>query len=371
MINEKRVEETFLELAAVKGLSKSEKDIAVVIERKLRDLGFEVVYDDAGEKIGGNCGNMIATKKGTLPDAPPIILSAHMDTVGPVEGWDFVIEGGVIRSKGETILCADDRAGIAAILEGLTAAGEEGIDHGDVQVVMSVSEETGLYGAKNMDFSLLKGKYAFIYDMGKPTCCVTVSAPSQDNIKATMIGRAAHAGACPEQGVNAIVAASRGISAMKLGRIDFETTANIGIIEGGNATNIVPETCVLKGEARSRDDEKLEIQMESMVEALHEAAADVGAGIDIEVERSYYSYKLSEKDEVVKIAVAAARKVGVEPEIHETGGGSDGNIFNRAGIPSVVIGVGYDKAHTTDEYIETAELVKSAGMALELIKAAI
>lgn len=370
MINSNRLVDSFLEMAAINSPSGREKRAADLIGGKLRGLGFDVVFDDAGSKTGGECGNLIATKKGTLPGVPPIILSAHLDTVSPTDGWGYVIEDGVIRSKGNTILGADDKAGIAAILEAILVVDEDGIPHGDIQIVLSVSEETGVFGAKNLDYSLINGKCAFVYDMGKPTCCVTVAAPSQDNIKAKIIGKAAHAGACPEDGINAIVAASRAIAVMKLGRIDFETTANIGVIEGGRVTNIVPEICSLKGEARSRDDDKLDLQVRHMVETIHEAAADMGAGIDIEMERSYQSFRLSQDDEVVKIAVSAARNVGVEPNIHETGGGSDANIFNKMGIPAVVIGIGFENAHSSKESMAVEDLVKSAEMAVEIIRAA-
>lgn len=370
MVDRQRLVDTFLRYGAINSPFRQEKDLADILEQELRDVGFDVVRDRAGEQVNGSTGNVIATKKGSLPNAVPILLSAHMDTVASTEGWGYVMEDDTIRSNGKMILGADDKAGIAAIMEALRVLHEEAIPHGDIQVVFTIGEEVGLLGAKHLDYGLIKARCAFIYDMGKPVGCVVVAAPSHDNIIARIHGRAAHAGARPEDGINAIVVASNAIANMRLGRIDKETTANIGVISGGTARNVVPEFCEVKGEARSRNDEKLDAQIQHMIEAFHQAAADMGAEIEIEVNRSYHSYRLSEDDEVVRIGVAAARRVGIEPELHETGGGSDASIFNHRGLPATVIGVGYDKAHCTDEYITISDFVKSAEMALAIIQVA-
>lgn len=370
MVNKDRLVETFLRLAAVNSPARHEKGVADMLEADLRSLGFETVRDKAGEKVDGDTGNVVASKKGSVPSATPIVFSAHMDTVSPTEGWGYKIEGDTITSTGSTILAADDKAGIAAIMEGMRVVEEQGIPHGDIQIVFSIGEEVGLFGAKYLDYNLIRARCAFIYDMGKPVGCVVVAAPSHDNILAKIHGRASHAGARPEDGVNAIAAASKAIARMKLGRIDSETTANIGIIGGGTARNIVPDRCEVKGEARSRDEKKLDAQVQHMLEAFHDAAAEMGAGVEIEVQRSYQAYRLCEEDEVIRVAVAAARRVGIEPEMHETGGGSDASIFNAKGLPATVIGVGYDKAHSTDEYITISEFVKSAEIAVALVQVA-
>lgn len=370
MVDRQRLVDTFLRLAAINSPNGDEKALADVLEPDLRALGFEVVRDRAGEKVKGTTGNVIASKKGSVPGAVPIMFSAHMDTVMPTEKWGYKMEGDLIRSTGETILGADDKAGIAAIMEAMRVIGEQDIPHGDIQVVFSIGEESGLFGAKHMDYSLISSKCVFVYDMGKPVGCAVIAAPSHDNIVARIRGKAAHAGARPEDGISAIAAAGKAIANMKLGRIDRETTANIGIISGGTARNVVPELCEVKGEARSRSDEKLDAQVQHMLEAFHEAAAEMGAGIEIEVNRSYHAYRLSEKDEVVRIAVSAARRVGIEPELHETGGGSDASIFNARGLPATVIGVGYDKAHSTDECVPISDFVKSAEMAVAIVQVA-
>jgi tripeptide aminopeptidase len=370
MVVEDRLVKYFLDLAAISSPTKKEKPIADILEADLQALGYNVVRDQAGKQICGDTGNVIATKRGIVEGAVPILFCAHMDTVMPTEEWGYRIEEGIIKSNGKTILGADDKAGIAAIMEALRVVQEKGIPHGDIQVAFTIAEETGLWGAKFMDYGLIIARCAFVYDMGRPTGCVTVAAPSHDNINVRVRGKAAHAGARPEDGVNAIVAASRAIARMRLGRIDNETTANIGVIQGGVAKNIVPEFCEVKGEARSRNESKLSEQVKHMVEAFQNAAAEMGATVDVEVERSYNAYRLSEEDEVIKIAVEAARRVGIEPERHETGGGSDASIFNAKGLPATVIGVGYENAHSTDEYLSIADFVKSTEMAVEIIKVA-
>ena len=370
MINKDRLVETFVRLGRINSPSGKEGAIADVLEADLRTLGFDVVRDKAGEKINGETGNVIGSKKGTLPNAVPILLCAHMDTVTPTEGWECKMDGDYIRSKGDMILGADDKAGIAVILEAIKVIQEQNILHGDIQVLFSIAEETGLYGAKHLDHSLVTSRCAFVYDMGRPVGSITVSAPSHDNIRATFRGKAAHAGAAPEKGINAIVTASKAIANMKVGRIDKETTANVGIIKGGTAGNVVPELCEVRMEARSRDMAKLDAQTERMVKSCNDAAAEMGATVDVEVNRSYLAYRLSTDDEVVRIAMTAAAKAGVEVDLHETGGGSDSNIFNANGFPTAVVGVGYDGAHSVEEYIFVPEFVQSAEMCIAIVQTA-
>lgn len=370
MINKQRLLDSFLELAKINSPSGDEAEIASVLKSKLESIGFDVHIDDAGPKANSNSGNLIAKKSGSVSNAETILFSAHMDTVSPTTDLCCVINDGVVCTSGNTILGADDKAGIAAILEALKVVNEDNIGHGDIEIVFSICEEIGLVGARNLDTSVIKSKCCFVYDIGKPVGSVTVSAPTQDNIRIHVKGKAAHAGANPEDGVNAIVAASKAISRMKIGRIDKETTANVGIINGGCATNIVPESVEILGEARSRDRDKLAAQVKHMKEVLDETALETGAGIVMDISRSYNGYRLSPDDQVVQIALEAARRAGIEPEMHETGGGSDANILNERGIPAAPIGVGYDKPHCCDEVMPIDDLVLSAAMALEIIKIA-
>ncbi len=370
MINKDKLVQRFLHLASINSPTFHENVLADILEAELHGLGFNVLRDDAGIKAGSDTGSLIATKKGSVSGGTPILFSAHMDTVVATDKWGYVIEDGVIRSAGDTILGADDKAGIAAILEALEYVHLNNIPHGDIQVMFSIAEETGLCGARYLDLSLITSRCAFVFDVGKPVGCVTVSAPSHDNIIAKIHGKASHAGANPEDGINAIVVASKAISKMNLGRIDPQTTANIGVISGGTARNIVPEYCEVKGEARSRNADKLKLQVDHMVKAFEDAAAELGASVDVEVKRSYDGYLLSEKDEVVRIALEAAKQAGIAPEMHETGGGSDANILNIKGLPATVIGVGYENAHAINECIAIDDLVKATDMALSLIKVA-
>jgi tripeptide aminopeptidase len=370
MVNKERLIDTFIELGAINSPSGKEAVIAGVLEAELKTLGFDVVRDNAGTHIDGETGNVVGSKQGTVPDAMPIMLSAHMDTVTPTEGWEYRIHGDLIKSRGDMILGADDKAGIAVILEALRVVQEQAIPHGDLQVCFSIAEETGLWGAKYLDYSLVTSKGVFVYDMGRPVGSVTVSAPSHDNILFKVHGKAAHAGARPEDGINAIVVASKAIANMKVGRIDKETTANVGIITGGKARNIVPEFCEVRCEARSRNTEKLDAQTAHMVKCFEDAAAEMGATVEVNVNRSYLGFRLSEKDEVVRIAMDAAKRAGIEVDLHETGGGSDSNIFNAKGLPATVLGVGYDGAHSVDEYIHIPEFIQSAQMCVEIIKVA-
>lgn len=370
MVNEKRLVDTFLRLAAINSPSGMEKPVADEVEGDLQALGFQTTRDNAGAAINGNTGNLIAFKKGTVEGSMPIAFSAHMDTVVPTEGLQPQIIDGVIRSGGNTILGADDKAGIASILEAMRIVAEQGIEHGDIQIIFSISEEAGLDGSKNFDLSMLKADGVFVFDMGRPVGGITVSAPSHDNIIAKFRGKATHAGCNPEDGINAIVAAGKAIARMKIGRIDDETTANIGVISGGVARNIVPEYCEIKGEARSRNEDKLDAQVEDMEEAFRSAAEEEGADVDVTVWRSYKGFHLSEDDRIVQIAVKAAKKIGLSGELHGTGGGSDANIFNAKGVPAVGIGVGYEMPHSVDEYMPVEDLVKSSELALELIRTA-
>ena len=280
-INRDRVTNTFLDLAKINSPSKNERKAVDYAKEKLISLGFSVEEDNAGEKIGGNAGNIIAFKRGSAPDAKAIFLSCHLDTVEPTESLKIIQDGAIISSDGTTILGADDKAGAAAVLEAVESISEDSFPHGDLQVIFSVSEEIGLLGARALDRTRIKADLGYIFDTEKPVAGITVSAPSHETMTIEIIGRAAHAGIAPEKGVSAIIAASRAISKMKLGRIDSETTANVGVIEGGKARNIIPEFVAIKAEARSRDEDKLKAQIDHMLHMFEIEAAAVGARVNV------------------------------------------------------------------------------------------
>ncbi|TYP54208.1 M20/M25/M40 family metallo-hydrolase [Thermosediminibacter litoriperuensis] len=367
MINEERLINEFLELVKIDSPSGKEGRLAQVLIEKLSTLGLKVSVDDAGEKVGGETGNVIARLKGK-PGAPAILFSCHMDNVMPCEGVKPVIKDGVIYSDGTTVLGADNKAGIAAVLEALRVVKENSIDHGDVEVVFSIWEEGGLRGASNLNADLLTAKYAFVLDSGGSPGEIITSGPAQDKIEVKLIGRAAHAGVAPEEGISAIMMAARAIDRMKLLRIDEETTANIGVINGGQATNIVTPEVTVKAEARSLSEEKLSAQTRHMVEAFEKAAAEFGGRAEIEVTRMYPPFRVEESDDIVRGVKRALERIGITGYTRSTGGGSDTNIFNGMRIKAVNLGIGERKPHTLEEHIHIKDLVDTARMVIEIIR---
>ncbi|MGA9349600.1 MAG: M20/M25/M40 family metallo-hydrolase [Anaerolineae bacterium] len=356
MINQDRLVSTFLELVQIDSPSGQEEEIARHLMATLKSLDLLVVRDETGNVIGRLAG-----------EGQPILLSAHIDTVEPGRGVTPFIEDGVVKSDGTTILGSDDKSGVAVILEVLRVLVEQGLPHPPLEVALTVSEEKGLKGAKGLDLTRLRAREGIVLDSGGEIGTIVVAAPSQDKIRAIVHGKAAHAGAEPEKGINAIVVAAEAIAAMPLGRIDEETTANIGRIQGGTATNIVPDRAEMEGEARSHDEKKLEAQVQAMTEALEKAANRHGATVDIDVQRSYSTFKLSEEDGIVRRAVAAARTLGLTPALVPSGGGSDANVFNAAGITAINVSTGMDKVHTTEEQIAAADMVKCAEFLLAIL----
>lgn len=365
-VNQQRLVDEFFELVTIDSASKDERLMADALKAKLEALGFAVSEDDAAAKIGGTAGNVIGILEGQK-DAPPLLFCAHMDRVQPGLGIKPQLKDGIITSDGTTILAADDVAGIVAILEAVRRIQEEKIPHGRLEVLFTVAEEGGLHGAKSVDPSQFKAKAGFFLDAGGPVGTIVTAAPAQKGLKATIHGKAAHAGVEPEEGISAIIGAAHAITQMKLGRIDAETTANIGVIRGGVATNIIPDRVDLQGEARSLNNDKLEQQMDSMVAALNKACADFGVSVDIQVEHSYSAFGLTEDDYAVKLAVKAAKAMGLTPSIESTGGGSDANIINGHGIPSIVLGMGYTDVHTTAEAISVEQLQAAAKYVLNIV----
>ncbi len=367
MVNRERVKGLFLEMLAINSPSRDERGMADFMLAKLKTMGIACEEDDAGCKIGGTAGNVIGRIKGTKPGAIPILLSAHTDTVDSTADLKIVEEDGILKSDGTTILGADDKAGIAAIIEGLQSVMESGEEFGDIELLFDVSEETGLEGAAAMDHRKIASKLAYVVDSQKPAAGITLSAPTHEDISVEITGRSAHAGMAPEEGVSAIVAASRAISKMTLGRIDFETTANVGIIGGGKAMNIVPDRVEIKAEARSRDTDKLAAQVAHMRQLFEEEAQAIGAKAVFTSSSEYHCYRWEKDHPVVQLAARASQRAGIAPHYMDGGGGSDANVLNRVGIPSVVIGVGYDGAHGFSEHIAVDDLCATSEFIAALI----
>ncbi|MDD4320960.1 MAG: M20/M25/M40 family metallo-hydrolase [Acidaminococcaceae bacterium] len=369
MINKERVLAEFMELVKMTCISKQEREVGDLMITRLQELGGMVVEDvKSREALGGNCGNLVATFKGNVEKAPTIMLTAHLDCVVPCANVKPQIKDGIITSDGTTILGGDCKAGMVPILETLRVLKEENLPHGDIQVVFSVCEELGLAGSKNMDQSLLHADFGFTLDSsGRPGKIIDM-APGQNKINVKVYGKTAHAGLAPEKGINAIKLAAQILTHVPQGRIDEETTCNIGLISGGRATNIVPDTVEIKGECRSRNQEKMEKLTQEIVDAYKVGAQEAGAKIDIEVLSSYNPYVLPHDSTAMIIAKKAAENVGLVPDITGTGGGSDANHFNEYGISCTVLGVGMTNCHTCEEYIIEEDLYKTTEWVLEMVK---
>lgn len=371
MINRERLVKEFIEMAKIPSPSKKEGALAAYLQGKLAELGFQVRVDEqAGREAGADTGNIIAYLPGNREGVPPVFFSAHMDTVTPCECISPQVEGQIIRTDGSSILGADDKAGIAAILEAVRNLQEEGAAFGPLELVFTICEEIGLLGARYLDYSLLRSKYGYVLDSGKEPGAIINRAPAHDKFQAVIHGKAAHAGVNPEEGISAIQVAAAAISSMKLLRIDHETTANIGFVSGGGATNIVTDRVELKGETRSLNSEKLDKQNNHIRECLESACREHGARLEFNLERSYEAFQVQEDHPVVRLAAEAAGDIGLTVRIIPTGGGSDVNIINTKGITAVNLATGMSKVHTTDEYIKIADLESLAGLVAAIIKRA-
>lgn len=369
MINEQRLIDEFIELVKIDSETKNEANIAEALKEKFTSLGLDVIEDDSAEKTGHGAGNLICTLKGNGKDNVDIIyFTSHMDTVVPGNGVKPTIQDGYIKTDGSTILGADDKAGLAAMLEAITVIKEQNIRHGDIQFIITVGEEAGLIGAKELDRSLIKAKYGFALDSDGLVGEIVTAAPTQAKINVTINGKTAHAGVAPEKGVSAITIAAKAIAKMPLGRIDEETTANIGRFEGGTQTNIVCDHVSIHAEARSLVEEKMKDQVKKMQNAFEEAAQLLGGSVDFHSEVMYPGFKFNENDEVVKIAQQAAASIGRTPKLLQSGGGSDANIIAGFGIPTVNLAVGYEDIHTTNEKMPIKELVKTAELIVSIVR---
>ncbi|MFD1926628.1 M20/M25/M40 family metallo-hydrolase [Sporosarcina siberiensis] len=367
-MNKERLLEEFFELIRIDSETKDERNIADHLTKTMENLGFDVIEDNSDDENGHGAGNLVASMNGTVKGVDPIYFTCHMDTVVPAQNIKPELrDDGYVYSDGTTILGADDKAGIAALFEMIRTVKEKKIPHGDIQFIITAGEESGLVGAKEMDATLITAKYGYAVDSDGKVGGIVTSAPFQAKLWTTIKGKTAHAGVAPEKGISAINIAAKSVAAMSLGRIDSETTANIGRFEGGQATNIVCDEVNILAEARSLDPEKLEKQTEHMKETFKVTAEKMGGEAETEVKLMYPGFKFTDDDKVVKVAMMAAQNVGRTPELLASGGGSDGNIFNGAGIPTVTLSVGYEEIHTKNERMPVEELNKLTELLLEII----
>jgi len=367
VVNEERLIALFRELCLIDAPALQERQSVDFGKRLLTEMGLEVYEDKAGQEIGGNAGNLYATLKGNVPGAPRIYFSAHFDTVEPTAGLEIEEVDGVFRSKSDTILGADDKAGMAPIIEAVRVVQEKNLPHGDIVLLLTVAEEIGLKGAGALKIEDLNLDYGYVLDTGPPVGSFVNRTAYHDKIDFTVVGRPAHAGKHPEEGINAICVAADAISRFKVGRIDEETTSNLGFIEGGSAVNVVCPSVKIRGEARSTSLTSLDRTIDTMVQAFEQVCQAWGAELIVDHRRHYNAYEIDPNSEVVQVAQKAARNMGYDGALRTTLGGSDANQFNVKGVPSIVVATGMSEIHTHDEYVSREDLIKTTELVLEII----
>ena len=361
-MSDKRIIDLFLQLVQIDSPSRHEQNICKFLVAYMRTMGYRPRVDKKG--------NIHVLVQGTAVHGPTILLNAHMDTVVPGSGVKPIIKKDRIVSDGTTVLGSDDKAGIAAILEVMCRLKEQKVNFKTIKIIITVEEEIGLQGAKQLSYDDVAADYCFVLDCDGDVGTIVPHAPAQEIVLFKIKGRAAHAGLNPEDGINAIQIASKAIAALKLGRIDRETTANVGIISGGVATNIIPEEVTVKAEARSHNEEKLHAQVKKMTEAFEKAAMRAKGSVTVDVKRSYNRVATATNSEIVRIATKAAKKLKLPVSIHASGGGSDASVIYEYGVPTIALGIGMADVHSKQEYITLKNLTLIPEYLLEVIKTA-
>jgi len=370
LINEDRLIARFLNMIKIDSPSRMEEEFCKYLQKEFSALGYHSVIDQAGIKFNSLGGNLLVHVKGNNQNIPPMLFSAHMDTVVSNKNLKTIIEKGTIRTDGKTILGGDDKAGIAILLEAITIIKERKLAHGDLELVFTIGEEIGLYGSRYLDYSLLKSKFGYVLDSGGDVGTVINNAPGQEDFKIQIIGKEAHSGVNPEDGINAIQMAGDFLTWFPYGKIDEETTGNIGTISGGEAVNIVPGKVDLVGEFRSRNEQKLSNWVKQIKPRLIEIKNKFGGEFRLETEKVYSPYHCREEELVIRLVLRALNRQGIEGQLKARGGGSDANNYNSNGINTVNLGIGLTKGHTNEEEITTANLVKGTQLVIDLIQEA-
>lgn len=359
-LNEKRVTDRLIDYCRVDSAPLKEGALARFVRSQLVELGFSVVEDDAGKTLGGETGNLIARKsgRGHLQSAEPVMFSAHFDRVAGGIGIEPRIVNRSVVSGGDTILGADDASGLAAIVEACMLLNESNQSHRPIELVLTIAEEIGLVGAKHVDVSSLTATTGYVLDADGPVGSIITEAPTKYTVHANFFGRSAHAGIAPEKGISAIKIAATAVSKMRLGRIDADTTANVGYIAGGSATNIIPDRAEIRAEARGLNFDKVTNQVDHMLQAITAAATKHRGREQTNASVDYKGFNLDPSHTVVSHAAHAVKAIGLTPKVVSTGGGSDANVFNNRGLPTVVLGVGFEAIHTFNESMPVDELVR-------------
>ena len=363
------VAELFLELARVPSPSGQERAVADQVVDYLRALALPVDEDDAGTRIDSTIGNLLCRIEPSGEGAP-LFFCAHLDTVPPQGPSEPVIEDGVVRNRGGTILGADNKAAVAAMLEATRRIVAENRPHGGIELLFTPKEEVGLRGAEAFDQERLHARLGYVYDHAGPIGEVILGAPYQVKLDASFRGRAAHSGMYPEEGRSAIAAAARAIADLRLGRLDEETTANVGEIHGGTARNIVPERCSFAAEARCHDERKLGELVQEMLETITFAAQVSDCDVETAYDPSARGYRFKRDDEAVRLAAAALERTGFQPPYGLSGGGADANVFHERGLQCLNLANGMTDIHTPDERIAVADLDRMVDVTLALVELA-
>ena len=367
VLSKNRITEKFLELTRIDSESFNERKMADALKVELKDLGLTFSEDDAGEKTGGNAGNILAFFEGNA-SYEPILLSAHMDTVVPGNSKKAILgEDGIIRSDGTTVLGSDDLAGVTEILEGIRRVKESGKDHRSVEILFTVAEEAYTRGAAVFDYSKIKSREAYCLDLSGDVGDAVIKAGSLISFTIKVTGRASHAGFEPEAGINAIAVAANAIAGIKQGRVDEESALNIGTISGGSARNIVPEECLVSGEIRSYNHEKALSLYEKVKAVFDEEAKNAGAESEADFTIHIKAYEVNEEDSTVKRFVKVCNELNLPGNLKSTLGGADCHQFNANGIKGIVLSCGMENVHTRDEYIKTDNLLAGAKLVEKLI----
>lgn len=366
-INQTRLLDTFVKLVSIDSPSYAEREMCEELKKRLLALGLSVEEDDTAKRSGSNCGNLIAKLPGTL-EIPPILFCCHMDTVGPAKGKKAILhEDGTITSAGDTVLGADDLSGVCGILEALQIIREQNLPHGPIEVVFTTCEEVYGNGVQNLDMSKLSAKDAYVFDLTGKTGRAAKKAPTIISFEIHVHGKASHAGFAPEKGIHAIQIASRAISKLRFGHVDGETTVNIGTIQGGIATNIVPESCVVAGEVRSYNHEKALEETRTILEVFRREAETQGTSVCASSRVCIKAYEMDANCRAVKRFESACAKMGAEPFLDETFGGSDLNVLAQRGMEGLVLASAMELCHSCNEYTTVSELCNVAQMALTLM----
>lgn len=369
MINTERLLENFKSLVALDSPSFDERLVCDYIKKYFKSIGVDALEDDAGEKIGGTTGNLYAFIDGDT-DAEPVLFSAHMDTVEPSHGKTAVFHNdGTVTSDGTTVLGSDDLAGVVSILEALTCIVENKIPHRPIEILFSVCEEKYCYGMNALDFDMLKAKQAYVFDLDGEIGSAAASAPTILSYTAKFMGKSAHAGFASHLGVHAVKAAALAVTRIPCGAVSDGVTANVGIINGGTATNIVPPLCEITGEIRSFDDKEADARYKEVAEICESAADEFGARVELTHKRNVTAFKTAEDSRVITRFKKACSRLSLPCEIMPTFGGSDNNVLALKGIEGIVVSTGMHNCHSVNEYTSVKMLAQSAELALELMKA--